>query len=437
MKVVVVGAGVAGLVCGRELQKNGVNVTLLESSDDVGGRVRSDVVEGHTIDRGFQVLFDAYPMAKRHLNLSALQLQAFDPGAVLCQNGRQHILTDPMRDGDLADVASAMVSTSIPLPDKLRTLRLLQELTTDNSADDSRDIAEREDSQSTEQFLVSRGFSRRTIDTFFRPFYGGIFLDRQLRTSACAFKFYFRMMAEGKTAIPALGMSAISKQLAEPLALSQSIKFGETVDQLIRDGDRTIGVRTTDGEEYFADSIVLAVDAHAASKLSSVSAPESAVGCTTVYLAGDRAVTERRKLFLNSNDDAFVNNLQPLSVVAPAYSPPNRHLLGATIIGVPDLNDTQIYAKAMLDIQTMLQSDKEATRALASYSPLCVRRIQYAQFTQREGTLASLPGNVGPDCGLFFAAEWTQSCSINGAMLSGEKCAHAILASTPLVSNRE
>ena len=44
----------------------GHQVSVLEADDDVGGRVRSDEQGGFTLDRGFQVLFTAYPAARRH-----------------------------------------------------------------------------------------------------------------------------------------------------------------------------------------------------------------------------------------------------------------------------------------------------------------------------------------------------------------------------------
>jgi phytoene dehydrogenase-like protein len=83
---------VAGLVCGRTLLRAGHEVILLEASDEVGGRVRSDVVDGFTLDRGFQVLFTAYPAAKRQLDYKRLDLRPFEPGALITQAARRAVL---------------------------------------------------------------------------------------------------------------------------------------------------------------------------------------------------------------------------------------------------------------------------------------------------------------------------------------------------------
>jgi len=424
MKIVVVGAGLAGLVCARELRKAGLDVLLLEASDDVGGRVRTDIVDGFKIDRGFQVLFDAYPAVRRNLDLPRLSLQAFDPGAVICIDGAQSVLTDPLRDGAWQDVAAAAVAPVIPVADKVRTLALSRRLSRTKITDE-----EEPDEVSTEEYLRREGYSIRTIDTFFRPFYGGIFLDRSLSTSAAAFRFYLRMLTEGSAMLPEGGIGAVTQQLAEPLTGADAVRLNAPVQSLMRAEGAVTGVVLEGGEEIKADGVVLAVEAPAAARLANISVPEGALGVTAVYFAGDRAITQSRKLFLNASADAYVNNAQALSTVAPSYAPAGRHLLGATILGISEDPDEDIISRAWADIQSMFSGDREAVRALASYSPLCVRRIPYSQFPQPPGIQYRLqePGRHG--AGLFIAGEWTQGSSINGAMTSGEQAAAAVVRS--------
>ena len=424
--IIVVGAGLAGLTCARLLQQQGQTVTVLERSDGVGGRVRTDVRDGFQLDRGFQVLFDHYPAARRQLDLPALELRPFDPGAIICRGGRRAVLTDPLRDRQLSDVLAAAATDELPLMDKLRTLRLVLSL-----GYGGYDPARLND-HTTASYLRWQGFSAATIDRFFRPFYGGIFLDRTLQTSAAAFAFYFEMLARGQTALPARGMGAVSAQLAAQLTAMGSVRLNTPVAALLREGGRVVGVRTAAGEELRADQVILATDAPTAHDLAGIATPRGAQQTVAVYFAGLRPVYRGKKLALNANADAFVNNAQQLSNVAPEYAPAGRHLLSAVIIGQPALDDTTLVARTMADLQRMWAGDATAQAALHSYYPLAVYRIPYAQFAQPVGVYSALPGNQTDQPGLLVAAEWTESSSINGAITSGERCAALIAGMTKL-----
>ena len=102
--VFVAGGGLAGLVAARRLAARGANVRLSEQASDVGGRVRSRYEDGYTFDRGFQVLFTAYPAAKRELDLASLDLREFTPGATLARPGHRSVLADPLREQDRKSV---------------------------------------------------------------------------------------------------------------------------------------------------------------------------------------------------------------------------------------------------------------------------------------------------------------------------------------------
>ena len=424
MTVLIVGAGLAGLVCARHLRKQNIDVTVLEAADDVGGRVRSDQVDGFILDRGFQVLFDQYPAIRRNLDLGALDLQVFEPGAIICQNGRRTVLTDPLRDRNWQDVAEAVRTSAVPLADKLRTLRLaltLRETETDQRAEP--------DTQSTAAYLRQEGFSEQSLDTFFRPFYGGIFLERELTTTAALFRFYFRMLSAGQTTLPARGIGAITQQLAAPLRAEGRIRCNTRVVQLLHAG-RITGVRLENGDTLQADAVVLATDAPSAQQLAPVEAtltpPEGTLSTTAVYFAGTEALYHSRKIVLNANADAFVNNVQQLSNVAPAYAPPGRHLLSAAILGVPELSDAELIVAVMRDLRRMFAGNERALNALSQYYPLRVYRIRYAQFPQPPGVLRTLVEHITPLPGLYVAAEWTDASSINGAITSGERCAATV-----------
>ena len=289
MKIVVVGAGLGGLTCARLLQRAGHEVVVLEAADGVGGRVRSDRIDGYTCDRGFQVLFDSYPAVRRQLDLAALQLRAFDPGAVICRDGQRSVLTDPMRDRGVRDVVAAVTTSEIPLSDKLRTLRLV--LALGWSGHDPQRFVD----QSTLEFLRGQGFTEATIDRFFRPFYGGIFLERPLATTAAAFAFYFEMLARGNTVVPARGIGAVTEQLAAPLEATGSIRLNARVETLDYTDGRASGVRLQDGQDVGADAVVLATDGPTAHRLAEMPVPEGARQTVAIYLPDGDQCTEARR----------------------------------------------------------------------------------------------------------------------------------------------
>jgi phytoene dehydrogenase-like protein len=422
MAVLVIGAGLAGLTCARLLQRAGRDVTLLEAGDGVGGRVRSDRVGGYTLDRGFQVLFDSYPAARRQLDLAALELHAFEPGALIALDGGLAPLSDPLRDPAKGDALRAALSPVVSPLDKLRTLRLAHELrdAPDEALDAGPEVA-------TIDYLRQRGFGRRIIDRFFRPFYGGIFLSRALETDARRFKFYFKMLSSGSACLPAQGMGAISDQLAAPLLRDGRIRLNARAEALLREGGSVVGARLAGGHELRADAVVLATTAPEAARLSGIALPEGALQATVVYFGGAAPVYRGKKIVLNASPDALVNNAQLLSNAAPSYAPPERHLLSAAVLGAPPLSDEELFARTLADLRRMFAGSRRALSALNGYAPLAIYRIGYAQFPQPPGTRETMPTNRSGQPGLFFAAEFTDSSSINGAIASGEACAAALI----------
>jgi phytoene dehydrogenase-like protein len=421
MHIMIVGAGVAGLTCARGLLRAGHTVTVFEASDAVGGRVRTDNYAGFLLDRGFQVVFDSYPAVQRQLNRAALDLRPFDPGAIICADGFRHVLTDPLRDRDPLALLAAALTPIVGLGDKLRTLALALELR-NTPIDDLLGGADR----STLEELQALGFSRSAIDVFFRPFYGGIFLDRSLETSAKCFRFNFKMLSMGHACVPTGGMGQIAQQLAADLVERGAVRLNTPVAALERDGSRVVGVRLADGSPVHADAVVLATPAPEAARLSGLPMPEAHVGTVTLYFSGNAPLYSGRKLLLNAAPDAFVNNAVLLSNVTPTYAPPGRHLLSATVLGLPALNDAELFTRALADLRRMFAGDRAAQQALDGYTPLRLYRIPYAQFAQPPGVHPTLPDNASGIPGLFFAAEFTEASSINAAMISGEKCAALI-----------
>jgi phytoene dehydrogenase-like protein len=418
MKVLIVGAGLAGLACGQILHERGLDVQVLEASDGAGGRLRTDRQDGFLLDRGFQVVFTAYPAVNRRLDLPALALRRFDPGAIIAHQTHRYVLTDPLRDP--GDGLRAAVSPVVPLADKLRTAVLVAELRAQTI-----DEVLSGDDESTLAYLQERGFSTNYINGFIRPFYGGIFLSRSLATSAKCFRFDFKMLAEGDIAVPAAGIGAIPAQLAAPLG--DRVRLGVRVTRLLRDdGGAVCGVQSAGGTEWPADQGVLAVEAPEAARLTGLPMPDGHVGTTNLYWAGPRPVYRGRKIVLNANPRPFLNHVMQMTNVAPGYAPAGQHLLSGSVLGVPPGDEAALFAQGLADLRRIFAGDAAALGAVDALRPLAIYRIPYGQFAQPPGLHPTLPDNATPIPNLFFAAEFTEASSQNAAMISGEKAAALI-----------
>ncbi|MEM1223830.1 MAG: NAD(P)/FAD-dependent oxidoreductase, partial [Verrucomicrobiota bacterium] len=288
--VIIIGAGMAGLSAAVHLHRSGIPVLVLEASDGVGGRVRTDLVNGFRLDRGFQVYLDAYPETGALLDLEKLDLRSFEPGALVYKNGKLHRLMDVFRrPGSAFESIRAPVGS---LPDKLRTGWLRTRIL--NSS--LHEIDQRPD-RSTEVYLKESGFSDSMIDTFFRSFYGGIFLERELQTSSRMFEFTFKMFGKGSATLPAKGMGEIPKQLLAQLP-KDCLRLNTTVIRVKR--NRAI---LSSGEEISGSALVIATDATVARRLlPEVEWPEPKWrSVTNLYYAADQSPANEPIICLNGS----------------------------------------------------------------------------------------------------------------------------------------
>ena len=405
--VVVVGAGVSGLVAAAELKRRGYAVVALEASDAVGGRVRTDVVDGFLLDRGFQVLLTAYPEARRCLDYAALDLREFEPGAIIRHNGKFHRVADPMRRmRKLLRSAFAPIGTPA---DKLLVAELRGELL-EMGIDDI--LSEPE--ESTLANLRKYGFSEKIIERFFRPFLGGIFLDPELNTSARMFRFVYRMFAQGMAAIPNGGMQEIPRQLASRLD-EGSIRLHSPV-QHVWEG----GVRLESGEELNASMVVVACDPARAARLLPEAGIRTAMrGVQCFYFAAADAPIGDRYLVLNGEGNGPINNLCVPSVIAPGYAPAGYHLVSVTVLHSA-LSKDHLLRDVRQQLRDWFGDGANAWEYLRSY------HIQDALPDQslEHGGVSMSPVQVKP--GLYVCGDHRGTASLNGAMLSGRRAAEAV-----------
>ncbi len=309
--VIIVGAGLAGLSCALHLGERSVPALVLEASDGVGGRVRTDQVEGFLLDRGFQVLLEAYPECKRLLDYEALDLKPFYPGARIWTGEGFTLFSDPYRRPQ--DALATLASPVGTFSDKLKVTRLKKE----TSSGEAASLLSGPDRTAMED-LEAMGFTSGMIRGFFRPFFGGVLLDRHLTDSSRIFRYIFRMFSNGDISVPARGMGEIPRQLAGRLDPG-AIRLNARVEAV------GVGqVRLESGEVLTARDVVVATEGPEASRLlPAVEAPDSK-GTRCLYFEAPEPPLDEPILALDGTGAGPVNNLAVMSSVSPGYAPPGE-----------------------------------------------------------------------------------------------------------------
>lgn len=329
--VIIVGAGIAGLTAAKLAKQKGKKVLLLEASDGVGGRVRTDNKDGFLLDRGFQVLLTSYPTAQQILNYQKLDLRSFKPGAVIHKANKNYRIADPLRDPQL--LLTTLLSPVGNFKDKLLLLQLKIKLKF-TSVDE---IFNRRQT-STQLYLQNFGFSDKFIENFFRPFFSGIFLEQGLTTSSRLFEFLFKMFSEGAAAVPAQGMGKISEQLAEDL-LADELILNESVTAI----DATT-VTTKSGKSFTAKAIIVATDLpHLPIAKPATIKGKSAL---TLYFAAPFVQQPSQRIALNANKGEHIRNIAVMDHISAAYAPKGKSLIAVS------LNTDLSLPKAQVEMQT-------------------------------------------------------------------------------------
>ncbi|WP_316929019.1 NAD(P)/FAD-dependent oxidoreductase [Nitritalea halalkaliphila] len=316
--IVIIGAGVAGLVAAYELEQAGFNPTLLEASDAVGGRIRTDKQDGFLFDRGFQVLLTAYPEAKRYLDYAALELRMFSPGALIVKPGNSFAIHDPIRNPlKLVTMAFSQVGT---LKDKLSLFYLTREL----KSKSVESIFE-EPQQPTIEFLRNYGFSDKMITQFFKPFFKGIFLENDLRTSSRMFKFVFKLFGEGHAAVPAKGMQRIPEQLAAKLKQT-TLRLQTPVDRIEMNR-----IYLQDGSVLEADRILVACkpDVVIPQLRGQINTYRRVFNC---YFTVPKSFIGAPMIGLVPDERFWTNNIVFMTDVSAAYAPAGKALLSVSVV---------------------------------------------------------------------------------------------------------
>ncbi|MEU6026196.1 NAD(P)/FAD-dependent oxidoreductase [Streptomyces tauricus] len=409
--VLVVGGGLAGLACARDLVDVGLDVKVLEASDEVGGRMRTDRHEGFVVDRGFQVFNTAYPQVRRRLPLRELRLRPFTPGVLVHTEDGPMRFSDPtrrsrtphmpprtralrdLRPGRLAGTRDLLALGALSARDMLAPARLLKR--------------ERGEDRTTRTALAAAGFSEDFVERFFRPFLSGVFLEDELETSARVFHLVWRSMLRGTLSLPGEGIGAVPRSLAAALPRA-TVRLGTPVARLTDDG-----VELATGAELPARAVVVATGpGPAADLLPGLDVPAYRV-VTTYYHAAARSplpeptlLTDTRRRFLNSC---------VLSEVVPSYAPAHMSLIATSVLG----EDTQGRER---EVRTALADAYGADTG--DWDLLTVRTVPDALPVMAPPQPLSRTARVAP--GRYVCGDHRATGSVQGALASGTRAAREV-----------
>jgi glycine/D-amino acid oxidase-like deaminating enzyme len=404
-EVIVVGAGLAGLSCARTIAAAGIDVSVVEKSNGVGGRVRTDSVDGYRLDRGFQILLTAYPELDRWFDLDALDFRRFRAGANVWTGSRFARVGDPLRRP--ADLVSTLRAPIGSFADKLRVLQLVASVRKGKA----RNLLSRPD-MTTMARLERGSFSPAMIDRFFRPLFAGIQLDPALEVSSRRFEMIMRMLAVGDTGVPALGMGTLSETLAAPLP-DGSVQLNRAV--LGIDSGR---VSFADGGSTTARVVVVATDGPTASTLAPVTDPGSR-SVAALWFGADEPPLAGPVLALDGAASGPVKNFAVMTEVSPAYAPQGRHLAVAAVPG-------GAARSSGLEAESRSQLRSWFGPVVDHWDLLRIDRIEHAQPNQEPPF--SPKKAVRVDTNLFVCGDHRDTASIQGALFSGRRTAEAVLA---------
>ncbi|MEM9662349.1 MAG: NAD(P)/FAD-dependent oxidoreductase [Planctomycetota bacterium] len=422
-RTVIIGGGLTGLAAARHLEAAAHECLILCAGTEVGGRVRTDRHETDAgtflLDRGFQVYLDAYAEAGQMLDLDALELKPFYPGALVRIESKFHKAADPFRKP--IDAVKSFGSPIASLADKAR-LGLLDQRIRRSSIDAIWQRHER----TTIDALTEAGFGEAVIERFFRPFFGGVFFDRSLQTSSRMFEFTYNNFATGNTCVPAAGMGAIPKQLAS--TLRSEIRLNTPVSRVNPEsGELLMG----DGSTITTERVILATDANAAAQLLGEKPGVPWNETATVYYDADpdsvSTFGDQAILVLDGDGIGPVNHLCVISAAAPGYAPDGRALVCANVVGKDMLErfprDDQLDAAIREQMVGWLGEDARSWKHLATYRiPHALpRRVPGERGLDQPAAMPRLSERV------VQAGDHLTHGSIEGAMIAGRLAAETLL----------
>ena len=402
---VIIGGGISGLTCAKYLNEKGYSFLLLEGSDALGGRVRTDKVDGFLLDRGFQVFLTNYPEAKKILNYNNLDLKYFESGSLVKAEKGFMKMENPFRN-KLAYITMAFSSVG-SLSDKLKIRKFVNQL----AEIPDEDFFEMK-AVDTLTFLKNYGWSDRMITNFFKPFFGGVFLENELVTSSNFFQFTFKQFFRGDATIPADGIQAIPEQIAEMIPNNRIRKNarvkGFEGNQIFLEG----------GEVITADKIVVATDPKTSGILLGDTQKRTYNITTCTYFSAETSPLKGQKFIaLNPNRKGVVHNVCVPSDISVRYGSAGKSLISVSTHGIEKLDERNLTNRIKRELFDWFGASVNVWKHLKTYH-IPEALVQYRAESEKQ--TSKLSEN------LYRCGDYLAYPSINAAMQTGREVAEMI-----------
>lgn len=382
-KVVVIGAGLAGLSAAITLENEGVSVTVLESSDRPGGRVSSDVIDGFICDRGFQLINANYPEIKRLGLIKDINFISASSVIEVARDERRIRIGDPR-----SALLSAFNSETGSILEKFALIKYL---------------LFRKPAASVGQELKNNGLGK-TYERVLRPFLTGVFLADPLLVSAEYGRTAIKHFVSGNSGLPVGGVKVFSEELASRVS---DIRYGVQVNSVKKNT-----VKTSKGN-FEADAIIVATDATTAAQLLDLTEVPQLVGCTTWYHSTKESPTTSKSLIVDSQNRGPVVNTMVISNMMPDYAPVGKNLISSTSI----IPTTESEVRRHLSV--MYGTDTRNWKLVAKY--------EIPSALPLSGLETKLASGAHVKDSIFIAGDYKSAPSQNGALLSGRLAALSVL----------
>jgi hypothetical protein len=380
-KVIVIGAGWAGLNAARVLNNAGFHVRVLEKSDRAGGRITSDYVDGFILDHGFQVINPSYAELRETGVVDSINFNSLPKGLDI----RSGVAT--LRVGDFRRNLGYLPNTFNPrlgsLKEKLKFLRYLSQRSADT------------------EFRVAMLEMGSFYEMVIKPFLDGVFLtDSDLVSNQMA-RELIHWFIKGAPGIPSGGVREVSESLAAKL----EIEFNVEVKSV-----SASGVETSEGRES-AEAVILATDPIAASKFLGTKSPGMSASQTWYFKVPKGEIVSNH---LRVGGIGPVVNSLALSNVSPTYAPVDSTLIAATNLHRAKESEVRSHLSYLWEENT---SDWELIKCYT---------IPYSLPFHGPGM--PLVAKELTEKGIYLAGDWRATPSQQGALLSGRLAARALIS---------